>query len=172
MKTKTNFSVKTLPDLSELEQKQVHDVWKLMQLSPANKRQVGAIIMVDGKPYSSGFNKMFEGIFDNKCEDVYGQTIPFTIHAEENAIFNLLNNDEIANKKEILSKATMLVTYSPCVNCCKLIAQAGIKRIIFIEKHYENFDKVPFSPFEFLEQMNIEFIHLYISTIKDQKYVG
>lgn len=157
-------------ELSAYDKQHLLSLRYLMNLSPANKKKVGATIGLESFTLANGFNNMFHNVFDNKCEDIYGETIPFVIHAEEEAIIKILKHTSSIDihdafgltKNQVLQQATLYSSYSPCVNCSKLIAQSGIKRVIFLEKHYENFDNVKFSPYEFFIQMGIEVIHTQI----------
>ena len=63
------------------------------------------------------------------CEDEEGLTIPYVLHAEANAI------TKIARSNNSSEGATMYVTTSPCIECAKLIIQAGIERLVYGEKY-------------------------------------
>ena len=75
---------------------------------------------------SDGFNGTPSG-FENVCEDDAGQTKPYVLHAEANAI------TKVARSNNSSDGATMYVTASPCVECAKLIIQSGIKRMVYHE---------------------------------------
>ena len=77
---------------------------------------------------SDGYNGTPAG-FENICEDENGLTKPYVLHAEANAI------TKIACSNNSSKGATMYVTTSPCIECAKLIIQAGIKRVIYSEKY-------------------------------------
>lgn len=114
--------------------------------SYAIRRQVGCLIVKDRMIISDGYNGTPSG-FENICEDAICQkpndpycsggpecfncefvklkTKPYVLHAEANAISKLaksLNNSE---------GATLYVTDEPCLECSKMIIQAGIKRVVF-----------------------------------------
>ena len=91
-------------------------------------RQVGALIVKDKMIISDGFNGTPSG-FENICEDHTGVTKPYVLHAEANAI------TKIARSNNSSEGATMYVTASPCIECAKLIIQAGIKRVVYSEKY-------------------------------------
>ena len=76
--------------------------------SYCQRRQVGALIVKDKMIISDGYNGTPSG-FENVCEDE--------------------NNVNSSNG------ATMYVTASPCIECSKLIIQAGIKRVVYSEKY-------------------------------------
>lgn len=96
--------------------------------SYCNRRKVGALIVKDKMIISDGYNGTPSG-FENICEDDNGLTKPYVLHAEANAI------TKIACSSNSSSGATMYVTTSPCIECAKLIIQAGIKRVIYSEKY-------------------------------------
>ena len=92
------------------------------------RRKVGALIVKDKMIISDGFNGTPSG-FENICEDDNNLTKPYVLHAEANAI------TKIARSNNSSEDATMYVTASPCIECAKLIIQAGIKRVVYSE-HY------------------------------------
>ena len=96
--------------------------------SYCTRRQVGALIVKDKMIISDGYNGTPSG-FENICEDTNGVTKPYVLHAEANAI------TKIARSSNSSDGATMYVTASPCIECAKLIIQAGIKRVVFAEKY-------------------------------------
>lgn len=96
--------------------------------SYCKRRQVGALIVKNKMIISDGYNGTPSG-FDNVCEDESGVTIPYVLHAEANAI------TKIARSNNSSEWATMYVTASPCIECAKLIIQAGIKRVVYGEKY-------------------------------------
>ena len=94
--------------------------------SYCRRRQVGAIIVKDKMIISDGFNGTPSG-FENVCEDENDTTKPYVLHAEANAI------TKVARSSNSSDGATLYVTTSPCIECSKLIIQAGIKRVVFNE---------------------------------------
>lgn len=108
--------------------------------SIAVKRKVGAIVGISDDTFSpkiisSGYNRMTAKSYIQKCEDKNGNSFASVIHAEEDAIITALKSTSELN----LNKSTIYCTYSPCINCCKLIVLSGIKRLIYIDKHKVNF---------------------------------
>ena len=119
--------------------------------SKANKLKVGAIIVKDQQIISDGFNGTPSG-FDNQCEDAKHKkldrcslcsqehcegcdniellTRPEVMHAESNAI------TKCAKYGKATLGSTIYITHTPCIECAKLIIQAGIKRVV-----YKNFYK-------------------------------
>ena len=92
------------------------------------RQQVGALIVKDKMIISDGYNGTPSG-FENVCEDENNVTKPYVLHAEANAI------TKIARSNNSSDGATMYVTASPCIECAKLIIQAGIKRVVYSEKY-------------------------------------
>lgn len=108
--------------------------------SIAVKRKVGAIIGIpddefEPKIMTTGYNRMSKLSVVKSCEDENGRTFDSVFHAEEIAITSALKE----YNQNTLSKSTIYCTYSPCINCCKLIVLSGIKRLIYIDKHKVNF---------------------------------
>lgn len=94
--------------------------------SYCKRRQVGALIVKDKMIISDGYNGTPSG-FDNICESEEGVTFPYVLHAEANAI------TKVARSNNSSEGATLYVTASPCLECSKLIIQAGIRRVVFSE---------------------------------------
>ena len=95
--------------------------------SYCKRRQVGALIVKDKMIISDGYNGTPAG-FENVCED-NGVTKPYVLHAEANAI------TKVAKSNNSSDGATLYVTASPCMECSKLIIQAGIKRVVYSEEY-------------------------------------
>ena len=87
--------------------------------SYCQRRKVGALIVKDKMIISDGYNGTPSG-FENVCEDEHNLTKPYVLHAEANAITKIARSNNSSNG------ATMYVTASPCIECSKLIIQAGI----------------------------------------------
>ena len=96
--------------------------------SYCKRRQVGAILVKDRMIISDGYNGTPSG-FENVCEDENGVTKPYVLHAEANAITKVAQS---GNRSE---GAPLYVTASPCVECAKLIIQAGIKRVVYKDEY-------------------------------------
>lgn len=94
--------------------------------SYCNRRKVGALIVKDKMIISDGYNGTPSG-FDNVCENNEGRTFPYVLHAEANAI------TKVACSNNSSQDSTLYVTSSPCMECSKLIIQAGIRRVVFSE---------------------------------------
>ncbi len=124
---------------------QMAHIWA--ENSYCKRRQVGALIVKDKMIISDGYNGTPSG-FENICEDEHShKTKPYVLHAEANAI------TKVARTSNNSEGATLYVTTSPCIECSKLIIQAGIKRVVFDElyRHHEGL--------ELLERVGIELEH-------------
>ncbi len=113
--------------------------------SYCERRQVGALLVKNQMIISDGYNGTPSG-FPNKCEDETNTSFPYVLHAEANAI------TKVARSNNSSEGATLYVTASPCIECAKLIIQAGIKRVVYGEK-YRIMDGV-----ELMQQAGIEVI--------------
>lgn len=113
------------------------------ELSYAKRLHVGAIIVKDDRIISIGYNGMPTG-WDNTCEitlpeeiDIDSRTIipaqlvtrPEVLHAESNAV------SKVARSTESSEGATLFCTHAPCIDCAKLIYQAGIKSVYYGENY-------------------------------------
>ena len=114
------------------------------------RRKVGALIVKDKMIISDGYNGTPSG-FENICENDEGFTKPYVLHAEANAI------TKIARSNNNSAGSTMYVTASPCIECAKLIIQAGIKRVVYGEK-YRLTDGI-----DLLERAGVEVVYLEIT---------
>ena len=94
--------------------------------SYCERRKVGALLVKDRTIISDGFNGTPAG-FENICEDADGVTKTYLLHAEANAI------TKVARSNNSSEGATLYITASPCLDCAKLIIQAGIRRVVFNE---------------------------------------
>lgn len=115
--------------------------------SYCERRKVGALVVKDKTIISDGYNGTPSG-FENKCEDSYNVTHPYVLHAEANAITKLARSSNNSDG------STLYVTASPCIECAKLIIQAGIKKVVYAEK-YRLTDGI-----DLLRQAGVEVIYL------------
>lgn len=111
------------------------------------RRKVGALIVKDKMIISDGYNGTPSG-FPNICESDEGVTFPYVLHAEANAI------TKVARSNNSSDGSTLYVTASPCVECSKLIIQAGIRKVVFSEL-YRITDGL-----DLLRKAGIEVVHL------------
>lgn len=121
--------------------------------SYCKRRKVGAILVKDRMIISDGFNGTPSG-FENICEDEEGKTKPYVLHAEANAI------SKVAKSGNDSSGATLYVTDAPCMECSKLIIQAGIKRVVYMIE-YRVRDGI-----ELLQRAGIEVTKYELSEVK------
>ena len=98
------------------------------KLSHCTRKQVGALIVREGMIISDGYNGTPTG-FPNDCEDAEGLTHWYVLHAEANAIM------KVARSTNNARGATLYLTHSPCKECSKLIMQAGIKRLVYLDAY-------------------------------------
>ena len=117
--------------------------------SYCKRRQVGAILVKDKMIISDGYNGTPAG-FENVCEDENNITKPYVLHAEANAI------TKVARSNNSSEGATLYVTSAPCIECAKLIIQAGIKRVVYADS-YRLSDGI-----DLLKRANIEVVAIDI----------
>jgi dCMP deaminase len=115
--------------------------------SYCKRRQVGALIVKDRMIISDGYNGTPAG-FENECEDENDNSKPYVLHAEANAI------TKVAKSNNSSEGATLYITASPCMDCAKLIIQAGIIRVVYADE-YRITDGI-----ELLEKAGIEIVRL------------
>ena len=96
--------------------------------SYCQRRKVGTLVVKEKMIISDGYNGTPSG-FENVCEDAHGVTHPYVLHAEANAITKLARSGNNSDQ------ATLYVTASPCIECAKLIIQAGIRRVVYAEQY-------------------------------------
>ena len=113
--------------------------------SYCKRRMVGALLVKDKMIISDGFNGTPEG-FENECEDENNVTKTYVLHAEANAI------TKVAKSSNNSLGATLYVTTSPCIECSKLIIQAGIKRVVYLYQYHNT------EGLSLLKRANIEVI--------------
>lgn len=112
------------------------------KLSHCSRKQVGALIVKDRMIISDGYNGTPTG-YDNSCEDERGETLWYVLHAEANAL------TKIAKSNHNAEGATLYITLSPCKECSKLILQAGINRVVYVNGYKDQ------SGLNFLEESGI-----------------
>jgi len=117
------------------------------KLSYCERKKVGALIVKDRMIISDGYNGTPTG-FENICEDENGLTKWYVLHAEANAIL------KVADSTQSCSGATLYITLSPCRECCKLIHQAGIKRLVYIDQYSDT------TGLEFLKNAGVEILQI------------
>ena len=118
--------------------------------SYCKRRKVGALLVKEKMIISDGYNGTPSG-FENICEDENDVTKPYVLHAEANAI------TKVARSNNSSEGATLYVTSSPCIECAKLIIQAGIKRVVYSDA-YRLSDGI-----ELLKRADIEMVAVEIA---------
>jgi len=122
-------SIQTKQFLLDQRYLKMASIWA--QNSYCKRRQVGALLVKDKMIISDGYNGTPSG-FENNCEDENNRTFPYVLHAEANAI------TKVAKSNNSSDGATLYVTSSPCLECAKLIIQAGIKRVVFYDNYHHD----------------------------------
>lgn len=115
------------------------------KLSHCSRKQVGALLVKDGVIISDGYNGTPSG-FPNCCENEQGETHWYVLHAEANAIL------KVAKSTNNALGSTLYITLSPCKDCCKLILQAGIKRMVYIDAYKDR------TAIDFLQNAGVEVV--------------
>lgn len=141
----TNFDRKML-EITEI----------IASMSKCVKTHVGAIIVKDKRIISTGYNGTPIG-YINCCDHFSGSSFDLKEHrewSEKNEIHAELNAILFAAKNGVnIDNSTIYINLSPCFNCCKNIAQSGIKRVVF-NNIYDGSDLT--EVMSFLEANNIE----------------
>ncbi len=118
--------------------------------STCSRKHVGALIVRDKVILSTGYNGSIRGMphcddADHMMED--GHCVR-TIHAEANAVI------QAATHGTRIEGASIYVTASPCWNCFKMIANAGLGRVVFGEFYRDG------RIFEVAQALGMELVHL------------
>ena len=119
------------------------------QLSHCTRKKVGALLVKDGVIISDGYNGTPSG-FPNACENDLGETHWYVLHAEANAIL------KVAKSTNNALGSTLYITMSPCKDCCKLILQAGIKRMVYLDQYKDT------TAIDFLQNAGIEVVQRFL----------
>lgn len=146
------------------------------KLSYAKRLQVGAVVVKGNQIIGTGYNGMPTG-WENNCENIEStfderdtyhsndwkfdeeekkyvrlKTKPEVLHAETNAIA------KVSRSTESSEGATLFCTHAPCIDCAKLIYQAGISTVYYREQYRDD------SGLKFLSQGNVN-VHQYTDSI-------
>lgn len=122
------------------------------KLSHCKRRQVGALIVKDRMIISDGYNGTPSG-FENQCEDESGVTKWYVLHAEANAIL------KVASSSHNCKGGTLYLTTAPCKDCSKLVHQAGINRLVYVDDYKDS------SGIEFLAKAGVVIKQYSISEV-------
>jgi dCMP deaminase len=115
------------------------------KLSHCTRKQVGALLVKNGVIISDGYNGTPSG-FPNTCENDEGETHWYVLHAEANAIL------KVAKSTNNALGSTLYITLSPCKDCCKLILQSGITRMVYLDAYKDT------TAIDFLKNSGIEVV--------------
>ena len=115
------------------------------KLSHCTRKQVGALLVKNGVIISDGYNGTPSG-FPNTCENDIGETHWYVLHAEANAIL------KVAKSTNNSHGSTLYITLSPCKDCCKLILQSGITRMVYLDAYKDT------TAIDFLKNSGIEVV--------------
>ncbi len=113
---------------NELDRRYIRMAAVWAENSYCQRRKVGALLVKDKMIISDGYNGTPSG-FENICEGDDGKTLPYVLHAEANAI------TKVARSNNSSDGSTLYVTTAPCIECAKLIIQAGIKRVVYSRQY-------------------------------------
>lgn len=119
------------------------------QLSHCTRKKVGALLVKDGVIISDGYNGTPSG-FPNACENDLGETHWYVLHAEANAIL------KVAKSTNNALGSTLYITMSPCKDCCKLILQAGVKRMVYLDQYKDT------TAIDFLRNAGVEVVQRFL----------
>jgi dCMP deaminase len=125
------------------------------KLSHCQRKQVGALIVKDRMIISDGYNGTPTG-FENPCENEDGTTKWYVLHAEANAIL------KVASSTHSCKGGTLYLTLSPCKDCSKLVHQAGIKRLVYINGYKDN------EGLNFLEKAGVEITQITAAELLEE----
>ncbi len=114
------------------------------QVSNCKRMKVGAIVVKNGSILAHGWNGTPSGFHTNCCEQEDGSTNPFVLHAEQNALVKM------AKSSESIDGSELFCTHSPCPDCSKMIAQAGVKKVYY-RNEYRITDGI-----DVLQQLGVE----------------
>jgi dCMP deaminase len=115
------------------------------KLSHCTRKQVGALLVKNGVIISDGYNGTPSG-FPNTCENEIGKTHWYVLHAEANAILKVAKSTNNAHG------STLYITLSPCKDCCKLILQSGITRMVYLDAYKDT------TAIDFLKNSGVEVV--------------
>lgn len=120
------------------------------QRSTCNRANVGAVTVRDRRMLTTGYNGAPAGIAH--CDEVGHLMIDGhclrALHAEQNAII------QAAMHGVTVQGATIYVTHQPCINCAKMIINAGIERVVYAGNYPDENSR------SFLQEAGVELVYL------------
>lgn len=139
-----------------MKEKYVKYVKELALSANCIKGKVGAILVKNNKIIAQGVNSVPNGISpctEDTCirkklklKSGENQELCFVVHAEQNALLDALN------KKVNVKNSTLYVTKQPCIICAKMLINAGIKEIIYLQSYPDKYSE------QMLKKANIKLI--------------
>lgn len=114
-------------EMAEIVAKRSHDA----------ETKVGSVLVSnrDGSVLGTGYNGFVRGVDDSSLPTTRPDKYNYMVHSETNLICNIAKNGGTTND------STLFCTMSPCVNCMRMLCQAGITVVICKEK-YRDFDSL------------------------------
>ncbi len=123
--------------------------FEVARRSTCSRAQVGAIIVRDKRILTTGYNGSPAGLphcTEAGCLVINGHCVR-TLHAEQNAII------QAALHGVSTDGAAIYVTHQPCLNCAKMIINAGIRRVVYGGDYPDDLAR------QFLEEAGVELVH-------------
>lgn len=109
-----------------------------------NNRKIGSVIVLNKRILTTGYNGAPQGVEScaerGEClrrklmiQSGTQQEICYAVHAEQNAIV------QAARLNVNINGATLYCTHQPCSICAKLIINAGIVRVVYLNSYPDEF---------------------------------
>jgi dCMP deaminase len=123
--------------------------FQVARRSTCPRASVGAVIVRDKRILTTGYNGSPRGLphcTEAGCLIINGHCVR-TLHAEQNAIIQgALHGVDV-------SHSVLYVTHQPCLNCAKMIINAGIDRVVYAGDYPDEIAR------SFLEQAHVGLVH-------------
>lgn len=145
---RTDEEVTTVKDRASWDEYFMNIATQVATRATCDRKHVGAVIVRDRSILATGYNGSVRGL--EHCDEVghmmeEGHCVR-TIHAEANAVIQAARNGVR------IDGATIYVTASPCWACFRMIANAGITKIVFGEFYRDQ------RIFDFAKRLGIELV--------------
>ena len=108
---------------------------KIAELSYAEDKKVGALVVKDGNIISFSYNGTAPG--RNNSTEINGRTLDEVYHAEAHALLKL------SRAGHSPAGATIYCTLAPCIHCAKIIYACGVTRVVY-QMPYKDMSGVQF----------------------------
>lgn len=148
------------------------------KLSFAQRSKVGAVLVLNNNIISFGFNGMPVGM-DNCCEykDYGCEHTDDSLVDDSGVFYSLKTRKEVLHAEEnLLMKAckegystkgaTVYITLSPCFQCSKLLYNAGIKRVVYLNQYKD------LTGIDFLRELGVVVEQFGLETVEELNHVG